>query len=395
MRILFVGKYPPIQGGVAADAYWTIQLIRELGHEVVVVTNAGEVESQYRVHFRPSDKRFISGWPLPVAAHSTYVDVRHFIVPDCDLFVSKLTSLCLTIASQTSPDLIWAHYVDPYGVAALLTSLLTDIPYVVKHAGSDLGRLFCTPQLKPLYKEVFVRATAILTRPAHHAALQAVGVADSRLFDAVQWRLPPSLFFPARQTITDRTRLGIYGKAGPSKGTSQLLCAVQSMGKTAGDFAISALWGGRHIDNAKRMIHEKNLGSVITTEPFAPPWRIPQWIRRQNVILFLENRFGIPFHAPIIPLEALSCGRPIITTEEIANKPMYRGLLQEGVNAFVIKAKMTPTSITNAFYRAREWLLQNEHAWNFWIDTRLGHDVARQAMDKLLSKLTEHTGFRT
>jgi hypothetical protein len=54
MRICFIGKYPPIQGGVSAQTYWAVRGLAERGHEVCVVTNADEVEDRNVT---------VGGWP--------------------------------------------------------------------------------------------------------------------------------------------------------------------------------------------------------------------------------------------------------------------------------------------------------------------------------------------
>src|SRR6266508_3253452 len=55
VRICFVGKYPPIQGGVSAQTYWAARGRAGRGHEVFVVTNAAEVEDAYRIHLDGCD----------------------------------------------------------------------------------------------------------------------------------------------------------------------------------------------------------------------------------------------------------------------------------------------------------------------------------------------------
>src|SRR5436190_19680886 len=49
MKLCFVGKYPPIQGGVARDSFWAAIALAQQDVEVHVVTNAREVEAEFRV----------------------------------------------------------------------------------------------------------------------------------------------------------------------------------------------------------------------------------------------------------------------------------------------------------------------------------------------------------
>ena len=50
MRICIIGKFPPIQGGVSAQTYWSAHALARRGHDVHVVTNAKEAVAPYRMH---------------------------------------------------------------------------------------------------------------------------------------------------------------------------------------------------------------------------------------------------------------------------------------------------------------------------------------------------------
>ena len=59
MRVCAIVKYPPIQGGVSAQSYWLCRALAEAGHEVHVVTNAEEVEQDYRLVLGESDRAWL------------------------------------------------------------------------------------------------------------------------------------------------------------------------------------------------------------------------------------------------------------------------------------------------------------------------------------------------
>src|ERR1700730_13646900 len=48
LTICLIGKYFPIQGGVSKDNQWLAYALASAGFHIHVVTNADEVESQYR-----------------------------------------------------------------------------------------------------------------------------------------------------------------------------------------------------------------------------------------------------------------------------------------------------------------------------------------------------------
>ena len=47
MKICFISKYPPIEGGVSARVYWLTKSLGEKGHEVHIVTNAQERSEEH------------------------------------------------------------------------------------------------------------------------------------------------------------------------------------------------------------------------------------------------------------------------------------------------------------------------------------------------------------
>ena len=55
MRICVIGKHLPIQGGVSGFNYRLTHALARLGHTVMVVTNADEVESEYRMGLSAHD----------------------------------------------------------------------------------------------------------------------------------------------------------------------------------------------------------------------------------------------------------------------------------------------------------------------------------------------------
>ncbi len=358
MRILMICKYPPIQGGVSAECYWTTQLLAEMGHDVSVLTNAQEVEEEYRIAMSPEDEKLLYGFSKPnsVAMLSTHVDRKHVFVPQTNPSVSKLLNLGLEMVETAKPDFIWAHYLEPYGVVAMMLSKITGIPYVFKHAGSDIGRLMITPQLRRLYHEVLRNAAMVMTYPHHHERFTSVGVSTSRLGKSVSVKIRPELFFPTPFKVKSPLTLGVYGKVGESKGTGALLEAMASLKGSKQEVRLLTHWGGRNLDRYLEQIDRMGISDMVQIEGFVPHWRIPDFIHSCDAVLFLENRFSITFHHPSIPFEVLACGRPVITTKEVAGKRVYDTLLKDGENAFIIEGDITGESVTSMIKRTQALL---------------------------------------
>ncbi len=347
MRILMIGKYPPIQGGVSADTYWTAQVFAELGHHVTVLTNADEVEPAYRITLNEEDMPLLCGYRLQnaITVVSTHADRRHVYVPANNPTISKLVGIGLRLIEEVKPDVIWSYYLEPYGVAALMLSMMTGVPYTVRHAGSDIGRLMQTPQLECLYREVFRKAMFVFSRSVHHSYLIERNVAPDCIMEPKTPRLPGDVFYPTTNGELPSEHgviLGIYGKVGPMKGTQALLDALVRLRKEGVNLSIHALWGGRGLPEVLQQAEDHGLTkevdgkSMLTVRHFIPHWRVPSFIRSCHGMLFLENRFRVQFHTPGIPLEVNSCGRMLLTTREVVEKPNVQPLLQDGTTIMVV-----------------------------------------------------------
>lgn len=354
-------KYPPIQGGVSAECYWTAQLLAEMGHEINVLTNAQEVEDEYRINLNPEDVKLLNGFRKVglVRVISTTADKRHVFVPQNNPSVSKLLSLGLELVEVEKPDFIWSHYLEPYGVVAYLLSKLTGIPYIFRHAGSDIGRLIFTSQLRTLHNEVLRNALFIMTHSSHHGRFLKLGIPADKLVRSVCTKLRPGLFFPISLPIHSPMTLGVYGKTGESKGTGALLDSISLLKEEGFEVKIKMHWGGRDTAGYLLRLRELGIEDVVEVNGFIPHWRIPDFIRSCGAVFFLENRFSVSFHHPSVPLEVVSCGRPIITTAEVANKPFYKKLLVDGENAFVIQGEVTGESIAVAVRRVTKTLCEH------------------------------------
>ncbi len=58
IKACFIIKYPPIQGGVSRHGYWLAREMAERGNQIFVVTNANEVEDDYRIHLDDEDREW-------------------------------------------------------------------------------------------------------------------------------------------------------------------------------------------------------------------------------------------------------------------------------------------------------------------------------------------------
>jgi glycosyltransferase involved in cell wall biosynthesis len=366
VRICVIGKFPPIQGGVSMRTYWSAHGLAALGHEIHVVTNAKEAVAPFRMLMRAQD------WERCAAMHddgsvtvhwTDPVDRSQSYIPMASPFVSKLAATVARVHSKRPFDVIYSHYLEPYGVAGFLVSQMIGVPHVVRMAGSDAGRLWHHPQLELLYDHVLRSAEAVVAMGAVAERAIQHGVSPDRIVRGGGVVVPADLFAPEGPKLdisalraeaaadpefrdliwgdfaADRPYFGIYGKLGERKGSFALLAAMHRL-KTAGlDVGLIALaHGGAAVQRDFRVrASELNLADRILQIPFLPHWRVPEFLRGCLAVCCLEQDFPISFHSPITPLEVLLCGACLVGSTEVIRKLPNRERLADGYNCVAIE----------------------------------------------------------
>jgi glycosyltransferase involved in cell wall biosynthesis len=365
VRICIIGKYPPIQGGVSARTYRTAHALAARGHEVHVVTNAKEVTPPFRIHMRQQDwlrceARDSGGsvqlhWTDPVDRSQTYI-------PMASPFVSKLATIAAGIHAGSPFDVIFSHYLEPYGVAGHLAAQMTGVPHVVRMAGSDAGRLWHHPQLELLYDHVLRAADFVVAvgRVADRAAQRGVRperIAAGGAYSIAEDFSPegPVLDLDAlRVEVAENSELqdmvwgnfsgqsphfGVYGKLGDNKGSFALVEAMQRLKQAGLNIGLVALAHGRpQIEGRFRArITELGLADRVLQIPFLPHWRVPEFLRGCLAVCCLEQDFPITVHSPIVPLEVLHSGSCLVASTEMIRKLPQWQRLPHGYGCVAVK----------------------------------------------------------
>lgn len=365
MRICIIGKYPPIQGGVSARTCRTAQALAERGHEVHVVTNAREVAPPFRMHMRPRDWQACEGrhGAGTVTVHWTDpVDRSQFHIPMSSPFVSKLASVAAGVHAEHPFDVIFSHYLEPYGVAGHLIAQMTGTPHVVRMAGSDAGRLWRHPQLEALYDHVLRAADFVVAVSSVAERAGQRGIEPERIVAGGAYSIPqdfapegPVLDLVALRTevtqdsdlqdmfwggfTADRPHFGVYGKLGDNKGSFALLEAMQRLKQAGLNVGLVALAHGRAEveDRFRARATELGVADRVLQIPFLPHWRVPEFLRGCLAVCCLEQDFPIGFHSPIVPLEVLHSGSCLVASTEMIRKLPQWERLPHGYGCVAIR----------------------------------------------------------
>lgn len=358
------------------------------GFDVEVVTNAEEVEGGFRIFSnRPLVDPQSSPLGRDVVVHTTTPLKRGSYVPWSNPFVSKLLGLTLQAANRQNSDVIIGWYFEPYGLVAALAGLILGKPVVLRHAGSDLGRLSLHDDLRLTYSWMLRSAACILTSRGLEGRLYDLGAARENVGFIGPARLPkifhtspkgldvdlyankfsewalragisPELVEAVQQTndkpfTTAKPVICCYGKVGKAKGSFSLLSALAQVAHDGGEFTFLSVPSG-HVSDLEAFyrlyLTSAGLSSYTWILPPLPPWEIPNLLTLSNMGSFLENRFPISFHAPKIPREILASGACLICASEIIQKHPYRHSFVDMKNVVIIE---DPTDVPALVTRLR------------------------------------------
>jgi glycosyltransferase involved in cell wall biosynthesis len=352
MKICVVGKFPPIEGGVSRDTFWIVHGLVAAGHEVHVVTNADHVEPEYRitdVSAKNARDKILSDLPVGKChVHSIRSFARTNYIPNAKPFVSAVAGRAIQVVRDHGIDLIFAYYLEPYGVAAEIASRATGVPFGLRHAGSDVGRLMQHPDLGPAYSNAFRNADYVLASTKTYRRLRHLGVSADRLYPLPGASLHEKYFAPAATVDSTRSlqpfTVGMYGKIGETKGTFDLLNALRRLLDAGHNIRLSLMSQGskRNEEALHQALEVLRLVDHVSISKFRPHWQVPEFIRSVDAVCFLERNFAIPIHQPCVPLEVLACGVPLVVSGEIARKVRLPGGLVSGEHALVVD----PTNTT-------------------------------------------------
>jgi glycosyltransferase involved in cell wall biosynthesis len=356
VRICIIGKFPPIQGGVSARTYWGAHDLAARGHEVHVVTNAKEARPPFRMHMRRQDWKRCEATYGPsrrssssgsVTVHWTDpVDNSQFYIPMASAFVSKLAATAARVHSERPFDVIYSHYLEPYGVAGHLAAEIARVPHVVRMAGSDAGRLWRHPQIEALYDHVLRSAASVIATGVVAGRAIKHGVRPERIAAVGGFEVPEDLFRPdgpaldlvaLRREVEPDPELrdllwggfagelpyfGIYGKLGETKGSFALLAAMQRLKQSGLKVGLVAMAHGWPALESKFRLRAEEFGVAdrVLQIPFLPHWRVPEFLRSCLAACCLEQDFPIVFHAPVIAREVLMCGTCLVGSTEVIRK---------------------------------------------------------------------------
>lgn len=339
MNICFITKYPPIEGGVSSQNYWLARGLGEKGHKIFVVTNAYEVSKEYRCKLTADDINEYQ--PKGVIVYNTTPFVQTTFIPYANPFVTKLASIAVKVIKDFDVDLIFAHYFEPYCVAGFLAKLLTSKPLVIKHAGSDISRLFNDANLHHFYSELLDNVDLIISPKSTAERIKLLGH-KTTIDSSTKYALNEKFFNENIQSIdwndyipnyANQPVILMYGKAGETKGSFDIFHILKHL---KNKFLFVYITSPGSSEKLEYLTTKLNIDEKVHFLNFVSNIEIAKIIKSSSIACFLERNFPIPIHGPIIPREIMSVGTCLVVSEEIFNKQYYKEKLKNMENVVVV-----------------------------------------------------------
>jgi glycosyltransferase involved in cell wall biosynthesis len=315
MRLIFISKYPPIEGYVSSCTYWLARALASRGHDVTVVTNAFEVEDSHREHLEGADLDRYQQKGLTVRNTDPFQDLR--LIPEANPFCEKLASAA--IERSVGADVLDAWYLVSYGSAGMLAKSATGLPLVIRHAGSDLGRLAANPHLRPLICAMLKRADAVVASKGSRPMLMELGAPAKKIHE-IPVSVDTGAFNPLAKpadlgTPGDVPVIACIGKITRGKGVRELFAAAAGIDA---NFRLLLVTSAQK--NLKELKIPPALKKKLIIRPFTAPWKVPGIIRASRCVVMPEHDFPVKAHCPILPREVLACGTCLVISEELRRK---------------------------------------------------------------------------
>jgi len=325
MKICFIGKYPPIEGGESSKLYWLARGLGDKGHIIHVVTNALEVENEYREKICENID-LDSYQPNNVYIHNTnpFLDLQ--FIPFNNPYIAKLANLSIEVIRNYNLQIIDSWYILPYCISGYIAKIFTHKPQILRHAGSDLNRLFFNRDLNTIFTEIIKAADIVVTYTSRLKQFIELGVSESNIFMNKKVSVNPEFFNPNVKPIdlskfkkfNPRYPVITYiGKFGYTKGIIELLFVLSQIKQ---NFNLLLVTGGKNLNILKKIINEYKLSPKTIIIGFVPPWKIPSIIKASTCVVHAENEFPISSHSPILPYEVMAVGSCLVLSEELYKK---------------------------------------------------------------------------
>jgi len=302
MKILLIGKYPPMQGGISSKTYWLYKRLEKKGFEFEIVT--------YK-----DDKYSSQG--SNAASNVTILNEKKppWHIPSTNLLADRLINAALKATGTFTPDIIETNYLWPFCSVALTVSKMLNKPLLVRHAGSDILKFHNDNEFQEIMRAYFRNASIVITNITSGKIIEEIAGDKEKILYVPRY-IPDPMFFRRDETnykydILFAGKINYHWK---HKGLMLLLNVIKKRN-------LKALFhvGGKYIHEVVKEIASKGLDEYIQVKFFVDPENMPHIYNSCRYVWSWEEEGTIDDFSNII-WEALFCGVPCVINDFVLSK---------------------------------------------------------------------------
>jgi len=348
-KIICISKYPPLEGGIAAKTFWLSKALAERGHTIHVITDREDISPKYSI---PTLKKELI--PPNIIVHRPQNEIPWHIpnIPDRTL---ELLNITLQVINEYKVDVIDTGYLIPYGIVGYLTSKITNIPFILRHGGSDIEKFLNNDIWEQLLERAFAESSITITDQKQLNKIQQL---TSHIELLPPYVPNPSFFKPEPKTKKVKPILALIGKANyywQHKGWHRIVEIIKFLGT---QFEYLIISQGSGLENFKKYVG-KNIDFSIEWKSFIHPIEMPYIYKSIDGVFVFEQDLPFSTYSNLI-IEALYSGTIVITDKKdtIQNISSYGLHIDNNIHNLLIvpynKAEVAAQNILHFFNKYKE-----------------------------------------
>ncbi len=309
MKILLIGKYPPMQGGISSKTYWLFRELENRGFALRIVT----VETaDYSIKGYDFDR-----------SKTTVIKIKEtpWHIPESELLVDRIFHKAIKAAETFKPDLIETNYLWPFCMPAAMVANILRKPLVIRHAGSDIQKFHHDTEFKDIMKAYFDKATVVITNRKVKTLIEKLCDNSGKVHCLRRYIPDPEIFRPEpTEKKIDILFVGKINYRWNLKGINVLIGLIKRR-ELRSLFVI----GGKYKNEIMKLVEQTETGGYIELRDFAPPEMMPSIYNSCKYVWCWEEKGGVEDFSNII-WEALFCNTPCIVNSETADRVSNEGI---------------------------------------------------------------------
>jgi hypothetical protein len=300
-NILLIGKYPPVEGGIAAKTFWLYRQLETKGFNTQVITT--EIQN-YTILESPKEDN----------VHLVDAKKIPWHIPYTELVYEILLNESLDVVKSFNPDIIETNYLWPYCSVALSLAQSLKKPLLIRHAGSDIQKFKSDHEFNKIISHYLNQANRVVTNNTSYNFIYKLCKDKSKVVLMPRY-IPDPLFFkeednPKKYDILFAGKINYFWQ---QKGIDILLSLIRK-----GELKALFIIDGNYRTDLLKIIERENLGKNIKIINFVHPKEMSKFINQCKSVWCWESEDAIEDFSNLI-WEACFCNVKCIINSDVKN----------------------------------------------------------------------------